>query len=206
MRRWFVLNAASCISMIVAAQQVRAQPAPKTSQTTEAVDPASLALARQILAAEFPPKDRAQRYASRMRSILDMSLSTSDKLLAAKDKNFAALVDRNTRRMFDQITAIMSASLPDYYESLARAYARQFSQADLREILAFVETPAGTHYFERWPLVVKDPDVQAAEKRMMSLVMDKAPEISSENRKDIEDYVAKAAKTDTDRSMSKGKQ
>jgi hypothetical protein len=188
---------------IVVAQPVSA-PHPASAAETGApgtatrnknpVDPTSLAVARQILTIAFPPEKRAKMYDSMMRSIVDQSFRNMDNLGTPQDKDFQKLVDRGTRRMFDRLTAIMIASLPDYYESMAHAYARLLSRDDLDALLAFVKTPAGEHYFDRVSSILKDPDVQAAGQRVVAQMMDKAPEITREQKRDIDEYVATRAK------------
>ncbi len=96
--------------------------------------------------------------------------------------------------MFDKMKATMDASLPDYFESFARAYARGFSRDDLNEILAFVKTPTGQRFFERSPQLIKDPDVQAANQRMLARLSTKLPEIKRETLRGVEDYLAKKDK------------
>ena len=133
-------------------------------------------------------------FASVMDSIVDQSRKAMEDVHFTTDKEFQTLIDRSTQRMFDQLKAAATAALPDYYGSMARAYARIFSRDDLSAILAFVKTPAGQHYFERGPLLFKDPDVIAAGQRMMAQIMGKKPEIDRENKRDIEDYIARKAK------------
>src|SRR6266536_2729158 len=112
------------------------------------IDPASLALAHQIVAIAFPPEKRSEVFASRMDLIVEQVRKSMESLGTAKDKDFQAIVERSTERMFDQLKVTINAALPDYFESVARAYARDFSPDDLNAILAFVKTPAGQHYFE----------------------------------------------------------
>lgn len=76
---------------------------------------------------------------------------------------------------------------------MARVYAREFSVDDLNAVLAFVKTPAGQNFFERGPLILKDPDVQASQQRMMTQVVGKLPEMMRQTE-EIEEYVAKKSK------------
>jgi hypothetical protein len=182
------LLGACLIASVPAASQ------PLADAKATAVDPSSLAVAHQIIAIAFPPERRSQMFASVMDSIVDQNRKTMENIHLNTDKEFQAVIDRSTQRMFDQLKASINAALPDYFESMARAYARSFSPDDLITILAFVKTPAGQHYFERAPLLLKDPDVNAANQRMVAQLIGKMPEISRENRQDIEDYVARKAK------------
>jgi hypothetical protein len=158
------------------------------------VDPAALALAHQILDIGIPPAKRSQMFASVMDSLNEQARKNMQNLALTKDKDFQALIDRSTQRMWDQVKPIMNAALPDIFESMAHAYARDFSTEDLNGILAFVKTPAGQHFFERAPNILKDPDVQAAQQRMLAQLAGKLPEIMRQNKQDIADYLGRKAK------------
>lgn len=181
-------------AFLIGSAPAAAQPAAHAKAT--ALDPASLEMAHQIVNVAFPPEKRPQMFNSMMDSLVEQSRQSMENLGLTKDKDFKALIDRSTKRMFDQLKATMIASLPDFFEGMSRAYARDFSADDLNAILTFVKTPAGQHYFERAPLILKDPDVQAASQRMMAQLLARKPEIDRENKQDIEDYIASKAKQD----------
>jgi hypothetical protein len=69
-------------------------------------------------------------------------------------------------------------------------------------MLAFARTPAGQHFFQRSPGILNDPDVQAANQRVMNKIMAKLPEIVRQNRQDIEDYLAKKKLTGADKPVT----
>lgn len=176
-------------AFLAASAPATAQPA--AAPKAQALDPRSLALAHQIITIAFPPEQRAQMYSSMMDSLVGQARQGMESLPVAKDKDFQTLVDRTTKRMFDQLKTTMIGSIPDIFESMSRAYARDFSTDDLNAILAFVKTPAGQHYFARLPNLIRDPDVQAATQRAMAQLMSKMPELDRENKQDIDDYIAK---------------
>ncbi|HEX4736522.1 MAG TPA: DUF2059 domain-containing protein [Allosphingosinicella sp.] len=165
-----------------------------TPKDNDTLDPASLAIARQILTIAFPPEKRVQMYRDVMQAIVDQSIKAVGDPGTVKDKDFQAILDRSTRRAFEQLTEAIIAASPDYFECMARAYARGFSRDDLNAVLAFVRTPAGQRYFERAPLLLKDPDVQAASQRMMAKVIERAPEITRETAQEIEAYRARKSR------------
>ena len=144
-----------------------------------AVDPAALALAHQILDIGIPAEKRSQMFASVMDSLIGQTRKATENLGLTNDKDFQVLMDRSSQRMWDQMKPIMNAALPDIFESMAHAYARQFSTDDLTALLAFVKTPDGQHFFERAALILKDPDVQAANQRMVAQLMGKMPETAT---------------------------
>jgi hypothetical protein len=177
-----------------ASQPQAAQSVPAPAAKTTPVDPAALAVAHQILAIGMPVQKRSQMFTSLMDSVTEQARKSTENLAFSKDKDFQALLDRSVQRMWDEMRPIMNAALPDIYESMARAYARQFSIEDLNALLGFVKTPAGQHFFERSPLILKDPDVQAAQQRMTAQLITKLPEITRQNMQDVEAYVARKNK------------
>src|SRR4051812_14389868 len=112
--------------------------------TTTPVDPTALALAHQILTIAFPPEKRSEVFASRMDAVVEMVRKNIEGLGDGKDKEFQALVAHSTQRMFEQMKVTIGAALPDIFESMARAYARDFSTDDLSAILAFVKHRPGS--------------------------------------------------------------
>ena len=180
----------------IAATPTQAIAAPASSQAPRVgdVDPVSLELAHQILDIGYPPADRAQMFASVMKSLPDQARANMAQFGLSGDRDFQAVMDRATERMYAQMNATMTASLPDIFESMAHAYARMFSRDDLAAMLAFAKTPAGQHFFQRSPNILTDPDVQAANQRMTAKLMTKLPDIVRQNQQDIEDYVAKKGK------------
>ena len=203
--RKFLAPLAGAAIIVLAPAAASAQPTATTppavpppvvtpASTTAPVDPAALALAHQILDIGIPPAKRSEMFGSVMDSPSAQMRKTRDSLGLTKDKEFQAVIDRSSQRVWDQVKPIMNAALPDIFESMAHAYAREFSTDDLSALLAFVKTPAGQHFFERAPQILKDPDVQASQQRMMVQLSGKLPEIMRQNKQDIEDYVARKAK------------
>jgi hypothetical protein len=181
-------------ALLIAAMPVSAQAQPASAPKAEGVNPASLAIAHQILSIGMPPENRSQMLGSVVDSLVEQIRKSSENLGLTKDKDFQAVMDRSTHRMWDEMKPIMNAALPDIFENMAHAYAREFSIDDLNALLAFVKTPAGQHFFERAPMILKDPDVQAANQRMIAQFAGKMPEIMRENQQDIEEYVARKQK------------
>jgi len=194
----FALGVAILLPNAAAAQPAGNAPGATAGAATlrhdNPVDPASLAVAREILAVAFPAEKRPELFRAVMQSMVDQTSDSMRSLGKAKDKDFQTIVDRSTHRMFDQLTEIIVAALPDYFEGMARAYARDFSLDELNAVLAFVKTPAGQHYFQRAPLLLKDPDVQAANQRMIATMAERAPEMAREPRQEVEAYVARKSK------------
>jgi hypothetical protein len=165
-----------------------------TSATNADVNPASLSTAHEILAVAFPPEKREQMFSSTLDSLVTQTRQAMSKRQFTSDKDFQALLDSSAQRMFDSMKAVVAPQLPDVFESMAHAYARMFSPDDLTQILAFVKTPAGQHYFQRATEILKDPDVQAANQRLAAKLLDRLPDIQRQTMQDVEAYIAKKEK------------
>jgi len=185
-----VLGAISIVAVPAgaAAQPQGASPAPAAAAT--ALDPASLALAHQIVTIGFPPQTRSQMYASVLDAISEQTRKNLLSKMTSGDKGLDAIVDRSLRRMDEQMKATIDVSIPDYFDAFTRAYARGFSHDDLEAILAFVKTPAGQRFFQRSPMLIRDPDVQAASARIQAQLIAKLPELQRQTMQEVEDYVA----------------
>ncbi|HJP69836.1 MAG TPA: DUF2059 domain-containing protein [Sphingomicrobium sp.] len=181
-------------AILATAVPANAAPQPTDESKTTATDPAALTVAHQILAIGFPAEKRSQMFSSVLDAINDQVRKSTANTGLTDDKDFRAILDRSSQRMWDAMKPIMNAALPDIFEGMARAYARNFSLSDLNALLAFVKTPAGQRFFERAPLILKDPDVQASQQRMMAQMMGKLPEMVRETHQDIDDYIAKKVK------------
>lgn len=181
-------------SLLAAGMPANAASVPPAEPKMTAVDPAALAIAHQILAIGFPVEKRSQMLLSVVDSVNEQVRKSAQNSGLTKDKDLQAILDRSSQRMWDAMKPVMNAAIPDIFEGMARAYAREFSVDDLNALLRFVETPAGQRFIERSPLIMKDPDVQASQQRMMAQMMGKLPEIMRQNQQDIEDYVAKKAR------------
>ena len=178
--------------IVVAAPAGAAAQVPPTAKSA-APDPASLALAHQVVTIAYPPEKRSQMYASIMDSIIAQTRKNVQGKVATGDKDFDAIVDRAMQRMYDQMKVTINAAIPDYFAAFERAYARDFSRDDLQAILAFAKTESGQHFFERSTQILKDPDVQAETQRMQAQLLAKMPDIQRQVMKDVQDYVAKRA-------------
>lgn len=181
-------------ALLIAAVPAHAESQPSAVSKTSAVDPAALAVAHQILAIGLPVAKREKMFSSVIDSINDQVRKSTANSGFTNDKDFEGILDRSSQRMLEALKPIFNAALPDIFESMARAYAREFSVDDLNALLAFVKTPAGQHFFERGPLILKDPDVQASQQRMMTQAVGKLPEMMRQTTKEIEEYVAKKSK------------
>ena len=73
-----------------------------------------------------------------------------------------AIMDRSLDRFLAAGKAVIGRHVPAFMDAYAQGYAREFSIAELEQLLAFVQTPAGAHYFLRSSAIIADPAFAAA--------------------------------------------
>ena len=146
------------------AEAPRGGPVSSTAAPDTALDPAKVALARDIVAVVLPPDQRDRMMGAMLNAMTNNIMSGTLQGLGIDDKIasepalrsiFSAFVERQKKLAIDDI----HDALPGLVEAYAHAYARMFSIEDLREIKVFVQTPAGTRFMQRAPGMLSDPDV-----------------------------------------------
>ncbi len=147
-----------------AAQTMPASPTVAPPGAATELDPAKLAISRQIIAVVLPPDQREKMLETVLDSMMRNMLSGALQGTGQGDE-----VRNNPKvrsvfeRFMDRERALQMADLreamPDLVEAYARAYARNFSLDDLKVIKAFVDTPAGARYVQRGAALMSDPDV-----------------------------------------------
>ena len=91
------------------------------------------------------------------------------------------LLDPNAKRrgtkMMDLMIPMMKEAFteiePALREGMARAYARKFSGAQLKELNAFFETPTGSFYAAESFILMADPEIMSASMQAMPAMMEK---------------------------------
>ena len=166
---------------------------PKALDQT-ALDSKALLLAHEILEIGMPPATRPAMFSGIMDAMRAQMRTAMSGKASAGDPEIAEIVNRSMDRMFSQLSVMMNAHLPDIFESMAHAYARQFSFDDLTQIRAFVGTSAGQHFFSRSALIVRDPDFMAANQRAMAEMIAIAPQLQQQMLKEIEAHALKHAR------------
>lgn len=146
------------------------------SATAPAPDPARLAVARTLIDRFLPP-DRRDAMVEQM--IRPMAENARDAVFAApsfaemraENPEFVAKMNGFMAEEFERTIAMTKAAMPEMLEAMARAYARRFTLAQLEAIDGFFQTPAGRAYAEQAPAIMTDPDVLAAQRKMMTEAM-----------------------------------
>ena len=107
------------------------------------------------------------------------------------DPGLKAIMDRAFASMPGRLIPVISRHLPRMHEAIATAYAREFSQAELSEIVAFARTPAGQRYFQRSGGLLSDRDVAAANTAYLGEAQQLNQQFSAQVRQDVTEYLAK---------------
>lgn len=162
MIRHLILAVALAASPALALAQT---PAPAASEPA----PDRLAKAKDVIALILP---EAQRDAM-MRGVIQAvnanvqaglgQMLQGQQLNDAQRKILQDFLERQQKRSQDQIIADMPALM----DAMARAYARQFSLAELDDLKTFFASPTGKIYTARSMGMMSDPDVAAVQTRMM---------------------------------------
>jgi len=151
---------AGVIALALMAIPATAQTSPPAGMAAP-VDPARLAMARQIIAVAYPP-DAAHTL---MRPLMDRMIALSRANMRTPpgfdDPGLKALLDRYLDEAPKRAEPVIEQHIPMLMDAMAQAYARNFSNEDLIALLAFAQTPAGTHYFQRAMALTSDPSVTA---------------------------------------------
>jgi hypothetical protein len=126
-------------------------------------DAAELTEARAIVAVIFPPAERDAMMKTLMQQIVEqVEAATPLDIDALGDPGLTRLIADYRAGTMDQLMPLVKAHLPKILEATAVAYTHEFGLAELREIHAFAETPAGRHYLSRSTALVGDPAVAEA--------------------------------------------
>lgn len=154
----------------LAAQQ--AKPLPAASQPSiPAAD--RLAAAARLMETTYPANNRDAYFERLAQPLMDNLLQsiTADpefqKQLDSKP-GAQALFDRFLDDVKHMAIANMRASMPETMAAMTKAYARQFSVAELDQMTQFFATPTGRAYLTQLPDVMGDPDVAAVQQKSMT--------------------------------------
>jgi hypothetical protein len=151
-----ILGALLIVS-IPAAAAAAAQHAPQ-AQPDEA---AKLAEARAIVAIISPPADRERTLDTLLPKFVAQFRPKFPPAMMA-DAGLQAIIDGEAKEMIAEERPLILKHMPDQAEANAIAYTHEFSLAELKQIHAFAQTPAGHHYLSRSASLVTDPAVAKA--------------------------------------------
>lgn len=96
------------------------------------------------------------------------------------DPQFAARTQRTSEAFTGLMGKLMVAIEPAYREGLARAFARRFDEAEMRELLTFFATPLGAKFAAQSFLVQYDPQIMGFMEAMGPAAAKLVPEMTAE--------------------------
>jgi hypothetical protein len=104
-------------------------------------------------------------------------------VMAITDPHWEERMQLTMRAMFASMGDFFTTFEPELRESLAQAYANNYSLGELREIDAFMSTPTGAKYAARSMTIMTDPAVMEATKSMMPRMMQQMPQFMAAAQK-----------------------
>lgn len=149
--------------LLVAAALATSVPAAVAAQTvsTVAADPAALAKARELMAV-MHVGELIEKSLDAQTGVITKGLA--DRLMqsgiapqdAANDPEFRQIMQRYFDRLSAEITVKMKAILPQIVEQNTLIYARNFSAAQLNDLVVFYNTPTGQAMLAKMPSLSAD--------------------------------------------------
>lgn len=121
---------------------------------------AEIAEARAIIGAVMPPEQR-NAMVEQVINQLTGQLADSLDLDKLGDPGLLALFTDYRKDLIVAFMPKVRENLPKIAEAMAVAYTHEFSLAELKDIHAFADTPAGRHYLSRSAAIIGDPTVAA---------------------------------------------
>ena len=149
--------------------------APQPAEVAQAKADAAPSGERLDLARRYVALGDANDYMDEMRAVM---MRSANSVSSPEDK---AAAEKFFDRVFVLAGPKIKARMPSIMEATAQAYAREFSAEELKDMIAFAETPTGKHYLARGAEVETDPAILDAH---MKVWEDLAP-IMEEVGKDI---------------------
>src|SRR5690606_11608218 len=130
--------------------------------TAGETDETKLRLAREIIALGYPEETREEMFFTAMDQT---TAQVRQSVLASVDVGDAgaiAIVDSWLAERQEETKTVLRRHLPAMMEGFSAAHADAFSEQELRDIRAFVETPSGQGYFARSTSLATHPAFAAA--------------------------------------------
>jgi hypothetical protein len=91
-------------------------------------------------------------------------------------------IERDFDALMPQFLAVMTARMPEFVDLTAEIYARNFTAAELRDIIAFYRTPSGQKFIQS-QTVLAQQSMAAGQKFAESLFAELQQKIIQELRK-----------------------
>ena len=138
------------------------QPAPPApAEIAQAEADAAPSAERLDLARRYIALGDSNDFMEEMRAVMMRSASAN-----AENPEDQTAAERFFERVFVLAKPKIREHMPAIMEASAQSYAREFSADELREMIAFAQTPTGKHYLARAAEVETDPAILDAQMRV----------------------------------------
>lgn len=125
----------------------------KEAQAIAAVDPATAADIRRLLALTNAQQTVAQVFGSQLPAIKENML----KNMSTDDPDSQAVVDKFVKKMQDRVDS------GELVELIVPVYAKHFSHDDIKRMIAFFDSPTGKRYIQESPAYLQEVQAVTAQ-------------------------------------------
>ena len=141
------------------------------------LDPAKVALAREIVDLGFPEETReAVFFAAVDQAVIQMrEASLKAYGLEEEDPAALAILDSWIADYIADSKIVLRSHIPSLIDGMTLSYAAMFTTTELRDIRDFVSTPCGQRFFELSSAVMAEPNFAAANQAYMNEVQGQLP-------------------------------
>lgn len=178
------------LSAIVVCAPARAEPVASIAPSSDGLDPAKVAVARQIIETGYPFEKREAIFSNAIDAMVLQMRSTMMSALK-NDPGAEKLVNGKLESFISESKRILNGHIPSLMDAMAEAYSREFSLVELSELNTFAHTPTGQHFFLHNSAVLSDPSFRAANEAYMRDLMPTIDKMRETIVRDLTDYFAK---------------
>lgn len=158
------------------------------------VDPAARTLAARIVEVGYPEETREALFFGTMDQTVSQMRSAIAPSLPADDPGAIAILDAWILEYTQSSKQVLSKHIPDIMDGMIVAYAEIFTQEELRDILAFVETRSGQRYFELSPAILGAKSFADANQAYLDESLALLGPAQAELRSRLQEYMAQKRK------------
>lgn len=131
----------------------------------------SLDLAGKIVAIGYPEDAREAMFFGSMDQLVVQMRSSLADYMPENDPAAVKIFDDWIVKYTEESKIILRKHIPSIMDGMTTAYADLFTEQELLDILAFVETPTGKQFFDRMPEVVSSASFAKANQAYMDETM-----------------------------------
>lgn len=151
--------------------------------------PERLAVAQAIVVTAWPP-ERREAMMDKLIATFASQFRDSAHLETIENPGFSAILRRYLDSIPGRLKPLVSDFIPRQMDAIAIAYARMFTLTELRDVLAFAQTPSGAQFMQRGIDAISDPDVAAVNTAYLTKVHQLSAEAAAEVAAEVQAYVA----------------